>query len=125
TPGAGAADLLVGGRQYDDRPPGPRLLEGESRFDNAGFHVVAPRTGHAVAVDPVRKPPQRTVGPHGVVMAEHDDRIGAVAHPDLQVVAGIRPTMPDRRHAEPLPEELRHLVGAGVAARLIRRGGFR
>ena len=58
-------------------------------------------------------------------MAEHDDRIGSVAQPDLQVVAGIRPTMPDGRHAEPLPEELRHLVGAGVAARLVRRGGFR
>src|SRR5438034_25746 len=59
-----------------------------------------------------------------VVMAEQYDRPGTVAKADLQVVAGIGPSVPDGGHAELLLEEPGDLLRAGVAARLVQRRGL-
>ncbi len=124
-PRARTADLLIGGRQYHDRPFGPRILEGKGGLNDAGLHVVAPRAGDAIAVDPVGQPRQRAFRPHRVVMTQQHDRLSAVAKPDLQVVAGIGSPMSDGGDARALPEELGHLVRARIAARLVWRGGLR
>jgi len=58
-------------------------------------------------------------------MTQQDDRLGAVANPDLQVVAGVGPPVPDGGDPNPLLEEPADLVRAGIAARLVQRGRLR
>ena len=121
-PRAGAADLLVGCRQDHHRSTWPRVLERKGGLHDAGFHVIAPGAGDAIALDVEWQPPERAFRPDGVVVAQQHDRPAAFADTDLQVVAGVGPPVPDGGHPEALLEEFGDLVRAGVAARLVRGG---
>jgi hypothetical protein len=46
--------------------------------------------------------------------------LGAIANPDLQVVARVGPPVSDGTDTRSLPEEVGHFICAGIAARLIR-----